>query len=137
MGRKRQVNKKNLLETSEFDAIKEEHSEVLAFAIDKLGGSIKNLNGKSLRQDLIKTVVTVGSLIIVIITILGFLTTFGGWKKENEIQIKTNCETIAEHKEKIGVNHEAIGTIESDVRVIRVKQDVMSDNIKKILKKVE
>ena len=137
----------NLMDTHELEAFKEDHSETLSTAIEKLGKALQPVvkqNGKAAKQNIMQTWITIGSAVIILITISGFIFSYGSWRKEKEMQIDGNYEAITTHTEKINENREAVSTLKSDVRVIGVKQDavmvkqsVIADDIKKILEKVE
>lgn len=130
----------NLMDTSEMDAIRADHSDTLACAIEKLGSSIKRANdydGRQKKQDTIKTVATVASLAGVLLTLLIFLMTIGGWKKEVEMINTANGEQLKQHSTKIETHNKDIGEIKSDVRVIRVEQSIIKDDVKKILDKID
>jgi|ETNvirenome_6_85_1030632.scaffolds.fasta_scaffold08016_2 hypothetical protein len=128
---------KNLMDTQELKAIKEEHSETLAVAINKLGSNIKTANGSQKKQDNIRSIIAIGSLVVVIITIIGYMTALGAWKKEIEMTNIYSVEAIKHNTTQIKRNVKDVGEIKSDLKVIRVEQRVMQDDVKKILKKVE
>jgi len=128
---------KNLMDTQELKAIKEEHSETLAVAINKLGSNIKTANGSQKKQDNIRSIIAIGSLAVVIITIIGYMTALGAWKKEIEMTNIYSVEAIKHNATQIKRNVKDVGEIKSDLKVIRVEQRVMQDDVKKILEKVE
>ena len=131
------MGNKNFMDTQELEAIKEEHSETLAVAINKLGSNIKTANGSQKKQDNIRSIIAIGSLVVVIITIIGYMTALGAWKKEIEMTNIYSVEAIKHNTTQIKRNVKDVGEIKSDLKVIRVEQRVMQDDVKKILKKVE
>ena len=150
--------KDNLMDTIGFEVLKEDNDPKLVEVIHGLVKTLKPVvqqNGKTSKQNLLQTWITIGSAIIILIAIGSFIFSYGGWRTTVDLTLRNSVEAITMHENILKEEREKVwnrfeenkddrtemkinaARIENKVDVLDVRQQTIGDDIKKILEKVE
>ena len=152
------------MDTQQLEALNEHDGSL----VEAISGLVKTLrpvvkqNGKVGKQNTLQTWITIGSAIIILFTIGGFIYSYGGWRKGIDLNLTNSMEAIAANGNKIDEQQTEVNSerkrvwkrleqnkddrvemkmnaarIETKVDILDIRQQVIGDDVKKILKKVE